>query len=109
MLFFLSSSIDYGTMSSWYFWQSIGLYPITGLDLYAIGIPSFNSITLRRPKGVWTIQCDCCEQQNWTQLDIYFSATSLDGKEILVQRSNKEAFITASKLELGANIAFTCY
>ena len=99
---------DYGTMSSWYFWQSIGLYPITGLDLYAVGVPSFNIITLNRPKGVWNIQCDCCEQEDLTPYDISFSATSLDGTKTLVEKSDKEPFITASKLELGANIFFTC-
>ena len=101
--------IDYGTMSSWYFWHSIGLYPITGLDQYAIGIPSFNNITLRRPKGEWNIHCDCCENLDLEQVDIYFSATSLDGTEILIEKSNKEGFISASKLELGANIFFTCH
>jgi putative alpha-1,2-mannosidase len=37
----LPGNDDAGTMSSWYVWSSIGLYPLAGQPIYFIGSPIF--------------------------------------------------------------------
>ncbi len=39
----LPGNDDAGTMSSWYLWSSMGLYPVAGQSLYLIGGPVFTS------------------------------------------------------------------
>lgn len=40
---------DSGTLSSWYVFSSMGLYPITGQDFYLIGSPLFRRIDIALP------------------------------------------------------------
>lgn len=42
----LPGNDDAGTMSSWYAWNAIGLYPNAGQDLYYIGSPVFTRATI---------------------------------------------------------------
>ncbi|CAF2134616.1 unnamed protein product [Rotaria magnacalcarata] len=39
---------DYGTMSAWYIFTSLGFYPLAGSSTYLIGSPAFDRITIRR-------------------------------------------------------------
>jgi putative alpha-1,2-mannosidase len=54
---------DYGAMSAWLVWTSIGLYPITGTGGWALGLPRFRNTTVKRPRGDWTITCTCCDEE----------------------------------------------
>lgn len=47
-----SVHVSTGTMSAWYVWSVLGLYPLTGTDMYFIGSPVINSATLKLHKGV---------------------------------------------------------
>lgn len=41
---------DNGSMSSWYLWSSLGLYPVTpGSGEYVLGIPFFDAVTIHLP------------------------------------------------------------
>lgn len=42
----LPGNDDAGTMSSWFLWSSIGLYPLAGQPIYFIGSPVFSLATL---------------------------------------------------------------
>ncbi|CAM4886496.1 unnamed protein product [Rotaria socialis] len=42
---------DYGTMSTWYIFTSLGFYPLSGSSTYLIGSPAFDRITIRRNNG----------------------------------------------------------
>lgn len=42
----LPGNDDSGTMSSWYVWNAIGLYPNAGQDFYYIGSPIFSRTTI---------------------------------------------------------------
>ena len=42
---------DYGTMSVWYIFASMGFYPLSGSSTYLIGSPIFDRITIRRNNG----------------------------------------------------------
>jgi putative alpha-1,2-mannosidase len=42
---------DYGTMSSWFMFGALGFYPLSGSDIYMIGSPLFENVTIHRPNG----------------------------------------------------------
>lgn len=47
----LPGNDDAGTMSSWFVWSSIGLYPLAGQPIYFIGSPIFNRATFQLRSG----------------------------------------------------------
>ncbi len=47
----LDGNDDGGTLSSWYLFAALGLYPIAGTDTYALGTPRFDRIEIDRPTG----------------------------------------------------------
>jgi len=50
----LDGNDDAGTLSAWYLWVSLGLYPIAGTVDYAVLSPRFESVVVRRDDGeVW--------------------------------------------------------
>eukprot|EP01119_Soliformovum_irregulare_P012554 TRINITY_DN3269_c0_g2_i4.p1 TRINITY_DN3269_c0_g2~~TRINITY_DN3269_c0_g2_i4.p1 ORF type:complete len:741 (+),score=200.96 TRINITY_DN3269_c0_g2_i4:19-2241(+) len=42
---------DYGTMSAWYIWSAIGIYPISGSTTYVLGSPIFDRVTINTSSG----------------------------------------------------------
>lgn len=42
---------DSGTMSAWYLFAALGLYPIAGSDLWAVGSPGVNRAVIHRDAG----------------------------------------------------------
>jgi putative alpha-1,2-mannosidase len=38
---------DYGTMSAWLVWASVGLYPLAGSDTFVVGSPRFAHVRIR--------------------------------------------------------------
>jgi len=46
---------DYGAMSAWYIFASMGFYPLAGSSTYLIGSPAFDRITIRRNNGQCTL------------------------------------------------------
>jgi predicted alpha-1,2-mannosidase len=51
----LPGNDDYGTMSAWYIFTSIGLYPLAGSSTYLLGSPAFDRISIRRNNGQCTL------------------------------------------------------
>jgi len=50
---------DNGSMSSWYLWSSLGLYPLTpGSGDYVFGSPLFDHVTLHLPEGPLTMSAN---------------------------------------------------
>ncbi len=47
----LPGNDDAGTLSSWYIWSSMGLYPVAGQPLYLIGSPVFSRCKLHLAGG----------------------------------------------------------
>jgi predicted alpha-1,2-mannosidase len=47
----LPGNDDSGTMSSWYVWNAIGLYPNAGQDFYYVGSPLFTRSTITLDDG----------------------------------------------------------
>lgn len=51
----LDGNDDAGTLSSWYLFNAIGIYPIAGTTTYAITSPIFERTEIDRPDGTWVI------------------------------------------------------
>ncbi|CAF3663915.1 unnamed protein product [Adineta steineri] len=47
----LPGNDDYGTMSAWYIFTSMGFYPLSGSSTYLIGSPAFDRIKISRNNG----------------------------------------------------------
>ena len=86
---------DNGSLSAWYIWSAIGLYPTCpGKPFYDLGIPLFNHLRLYLP-------------QNQTWLDIYahnnyphfqfVTKTELDGQAL--QHISHEELLAAKRLD----------
>lgn len=54
----LPGNDDLGTLSAWYVFSAIGLYPIAATDQYLIGSPIFKHISLKLKNGTFTIVAD---------------------------------------------------
>jgi predicted alpha-1,2-mannosidase len=54
----LPGNDDGGTMSAWYVFAALGFYPVAGTDLYVVGTPRFNRVTLQLPDGAFEIVAD---------------------------------------------------
>lgn len=51
----LDGNDDAGTLSAWYLWAALGLYPIAGTPDYAVGSPIFDRVEVDRPEGTWAV------------------------------------------------------
>jgi putative alpha-1,2-mannosidase len=52
----LDGNDDGGTLSAWYLWSALGIYPIAGTDRYAIGTPLFERVEIDRPDGTLVVR-----------------------------------------------------
>jgi predicted alpha-1,2-mannosidase len=72
----LPGNDDAGTMSAWYVWSAIGLYPLAGQTTYFIGSPIFDSATLRLENGkTFTVVAHGTSDTN-----LYVQSATLNGK-----------------------------
>ena len=47
----IAGNDDGGTLSSWYVWSAMGLYPLAGTDRYVLGLPIFSKVEIDLPSG----------------------------------------------------------
>ncbi|MEE2643352.1 MAG: GH92 family glycosyl hydrolase [Myxococcota bacterium] len=53
----LDGNDDSGTLSAWYLWAAMGLYPVAGTDLYALGAPIFERVEVGgSDEEAWVIE-----------------------------------------------------
>lgn len=52
----LDGNDDGGTLSAWYLWTAIGLYPVAGTDLYGLGAPLFERVEIDHADGTLVIR-----------------------------------------------------
>ncbi|CAF4768312.1 unnamed protein product, partial [Rotaria sp. Silwood2] len=73
----LPGNDDYGTMSAWYIFTSMGFYPLSGSSTYLIGSPAFDRIKISRNKN----QCNLLiNVHNNSPTNIYVERVLLNGK-----------------------------
>jgi putative alpha-1,2-mannosidase len=70
----LPGNDDGGTMSAWYVFSALGIYPIVGSDRYVLGAPRFPRIELSRSDGTFTIEAEGVSAER-----PYVQAVTLDG------------------------------
>jgi len=74
----LPGNDDAGTMSSWFVWNAIGLYPNAGQDFYYIGSPIFTRSTIDLGNNrKFTI-----EAFNSSEANKFIQSATLNGKQI---------------------------
>lgn len=54
----LAGNDDGGTLSAWYVWSALGLYPIAGTERYVLGAPLFPRARVQVPGGTLIIEAD---------------------------------------------------
>lgn len=52
----LAGNDDAGTLSAWYLFSTLGLYPLAGTDQYVLGVPRFAEMRLRLGDGWFTVR-----------------------------------------------------
>jgi putative alpha-1,2-mannosidase len=52
----LDGNDDAGTLSAWAIWATLGLYPVTGTDVYAVGSPAVGRAEVRTALGPLVIE-----------------------------------------------------
>jgi predicted alpha-1,2-mannosidase len=70
----LPGNDDGGTMSAWFVWSAIGLYPIPGSGKYIVGTPAFQEIDMALTGGTFKIVA-----QNASSTNIYVQSAKLNG------------------------------
>jgi putative alpha-1,2-mannosidase len=70
----LPGNDDGGTMSAWFVWSALGLYPIVGSDRYVVGAPLFPHAEIARGGGAFTIDAEGVSDTN-----IYVQSVTLNG------------------------------
>ena len=91
---------DYGTLSSWYVWSVIGLYPLAGTTLYFVGAPRARDITISLTNGA--------------RLKIFVNASSIAGDSYVTSAwvNGKPVdmidhpFVDHAEISKGGNITF---
>ena len=92
----LPGNDDFGTMSSWFLFAAMGLYPLPGHDLYIVGSPLFPKMQIAT-RNI-TIVC-----HNHTKDNVYVQAIRLDG---VVLTGREARFMAHSRLARGAYLEF---
>lgn len=70
----LDGDDDAGTLSAWYVFSSLGLYPVAGSDVYQIGAPLFEKATIQLGENQLQLQT-----KNFSPENIYVQKVWLNG------------------------------
>jgi predicted alpha-1,2-mannosidase len=73
----LPGNNDYGTMSAWFVWNAMGLYPQTCQGTFAITSPLFDSVIIHREQGDIAIKVHNNSPQN-----VFVSSATLNGRQL---------------------------
>ena len=73
----LDGDDDAGTLSAWYVFSSLGFYPVAGSDIYQIGAPLFEQVTLKLGANELKI-----ETKNFSSKNKFVEKVWLNGKPL---------------------------
>jgi predicted alpha-1,2-mannosidase len=92
----LPGNDDAGTMSSWYVWSSLGLYPLAGQPVYYIGSPVFTRSVIHLAGGrSFTISAPLASSTN-----LYITGARLNGRPLKAARLSHAKLMAGGVLEL---------
>ena len=69
---------DAGTLSSWYVFSSLGIYPVAGSDIYQIGAPLFKKAEIKIGDKLLTIETTNYSQKNKYVKKVWLNGVLLD-------------------------------
>lgn len=69
---------DAGTLSAWYVWSALGMYPVAGSDVYQLGAPLFKKAEIKIGDKMLTIVADNYAPQNKYVTRIWLNEVPLD-------------------------------
>lgn len=92
----LPGNDDAGTMSSWFVWNAVGLYPNAGQDFYYIGSPIFTSSKIDLGNGKTFI----IEAKNASAENKFVQSATLNGKPLNRAWLEHSEIIAGGKLVL---------
>jgi predicted alpha-1,2-mannosidase len=78
----LPGNDDGGTMSAWYVFSAMGLYPLPGSDRYILGAPRFPRVTLSVPGGTFTIEAPDVSSDKPYVVKVELNGRSLSAPEL---------------------------
>ena len=93
----LDGNDDGGTISAWYVFSSMGIYPLAGTDKYWLGSPNLNSAEITLSNG----NVLKMTAENQSDKNVYVSAVTLNGKKL------EGCYVTHKELLEGGNLVFT--
>ena len=86
---------DDGTMSAWYVWSAMGLYPlVVGAPVYQMSTPIFDKITLHLKGGKTLV----IESKNYAEDSFYIHEAVLNGKPIKTREIDHQAIAGGGNL-----------
>jgi predicted alpha-1,2-mannosidase len=91
----LPGNDDGGTMSSWFLFSAMGLYPIAGTEFYIPGSPIFSRVVVRDGVNVTTVRADGADLETR-----YVSALTRDGAAVTSPQITHEELV-------GSELVFT--
>jgi predicted alpha-1,2-mannosidase len=75
----LAGNDDGGTLSAWYVFSALGLYPHIGTDAYVLGVPLFPRAEVRVPGGTFTIAAPGVSAERYQVEAVELDGTRIDG------------------------------
>ena len=73
---------DAGTLSAWYIFSSLGIYPIAGTDIYQLGSPLFKSAEINMGDHTLKIIADNYSKENIFVKEVFLNDVPLDRRWI---------------------------
>lgn len=93
----LDGNDDGGTISAWYVFSSMGIYPLAGTDKYWLGSPNLDSAEITLSNG----NVLKMTAENQSDKNVYVSSVTLNGKKL------EGCYVTHKELLEGGNLVFT--
>ncbi len=87
---------DSGTLSAWYVWASLGLFPNAGQDWYFVGSPVFTKVVMKLENGNSLV----INAPNASEKNVYVKSLKLNGIPI------ERAWLRHSEIANGATLDF---
>ncbi len=91
----LAGNDDCGTLSAWYTFSSIGLFPLAGSNRLWIGSPLFDKAEIELPGGTLTMTA-----QNVSSENVYVQSVKLNGEDVTGN------YLTQDQITSGATLEF---
>jgi len=95
----LPGNDDYGTMSAWYTFGSLGFYPLTGKDWYFVGSPLFNQAELRVPDQQGGTSIIRITAYNNSKENVYVERVLLNGENLPTPYITHQQLLSSPTLE----------